>query len=266
MALAVIDTAQGYLGYSQYQSFSFQPGIYSDVAIVSVSATGLPDGASINSTTGLITFTGAVAPGQYDIGVRVTNASGTNPTPTYFFVVIEPASGVGVVAGSADIGIDIDWDIGLGDVKVSTAIAPTTATTQQAQEGASLFTLKSGDVRALNVRIMRGGVVIDPSPTNLRLVLKEFDPEGPLVIAGGDFSATKFAKINSGATAYFRMPVSLAGAKFPTALSSYEDSEATTFPALAELTLKQDVAFADVTELIATSKTFRIDLVRELAA
>jgi len=341
MSAPTIDAAQGYLGYSQYQAFDFQPGIDDGgKPVTGVSVTGLPlgmsvaatpsslaatgvastdvvtatghtfangdpvffvaltggDGLAIDTTyyvinsatntlklaatpggaaidfttdisaatvrapaTGLISCDGTTKVGEYNLVVRATNADGTS-SAVNFFVAIAASDGSEVVDGGSDLGIDLDWDIATG------IVTPTYATITSATSAATdpVAELKSNDVRLLNIHLKKAGKAVDPDPTHLKLICKEFDTEAPFVLAGGD--DTTFTKVGTGVTAVFKLPVDLTGDDVLAALSDFESTKATEFTANTELELRQTTsAIGGVTAFIVSSRSFPVQMVRDLS-
>ena len=237
-------------------------------------------GPAINFTTditegqirkcGTSLITGSVStPGVYVFGLKAINASaGTYPaTPSesavvYFTLGIEPGDGSATLAGSSDTGIDVNVDVATREVTAGVAAAATG--TEAAAKPAPLFLLKDGDVAMLNIRFKKSGVAIDPSPTSIKLAFKELEPDGVLFAAGG-MATTNFAKSGAGAAAFFQVPVAVSGDALAAALGNYEADAGTEFAALCEIEWKQTIsAVGGVTELISSSKTFQVEIARDL--
>ena len=238
-------------------------------------------GAAINFTTditagqirkcGTSTISGSVAtPGVYIFGLKAINASGgTFPaTPSesavvYFTLGIEAGDGSAIVAGSSDTGIDVNVDVATREVTAGVASAATSAATT-ADKDAPLFYLKEGDTAMLNIRFKKAGVAIDPNPTSIKLAFKELEPDGLLLEAGGVATAY-FSKSGTGAAAFFQVPVAVTSAALASALSNYEADAGTEFAALCEIEWKQTItAVGGVTELVSSSKTFHVEIARDL--
>jgi len=253
--LPTIDTTQSILGYRAYETFAFQPGIYTD-STCTWTATGLPSGLSINSSTALIS--GSVStPGIYVVGIRGTNSTGAMAAPVYFTIGIEAGDGSESVAGSADTGIDVAIDVCTREVTAGILSGAPAST-------GPLFLLKEDDTVILNIRFKKNGVALDPDPTEIRLAFKAFEPEAALFSAGG-VATTDWAKSGVGANAFFRVPVVATSASLAAALADNEEDAGTKFSALCEIEWKQAIsAVGGVTELIASSQTFLVTIERDL--
>lgn len=253
MALPIINDKQGVLGFRVNEAVNFQPGATTDSTITAWAASGLPAGLSINTSTGLIS--GAVAvPGYWVVGVSATNTTGQS-APVFFTFGILAGAGTVVTPGGSDTGIDLDFDVVTGLVTLSGG-APATAV---GDEVPPLFYAKTGDVRLLNLRFFKNAVQIDPDPATIRFALKEFDPDGRLM------NASAFVKVSSGATAYFKLPISLTVPAVIAAIENYQADRGSRFTALADIEITQTVSIAGVTSLVITSRTFGLQLARDLA-
>lgn len=104
----------------------------------------------------------------------------------------------------------------------------------QRQKGDPLFSLAQDDRFSLLVGAKKFGVLRDLQPNaevvNIRLALKEFEPEVLLTLAGGEVAKTGIAD-----TTRFRVPVWIDPARWTGTLSDYEDDAATAVDAVAEL-------------------------------
>ncbi len=72
-------------------------------APTSYGATGLPTGGSINTTTGLITFTSGVAGGTYPVTVSATNGTGTGTATVTYTVTGGSATGGSAMSGKVTL-------------------------------------------------------------------------------------------------------------------------------------------------------------------
>jgi len=273
MATPTIDSTQSILGYRAGESFSFQPGYFSGYTTdltCTFTATGLPSGMSISSSTGLISCNGTVTPGVYVVGVRATNKEATplSSAVAFFTIGIEASDGSVATSGSTDTGIDVNIDVASREVALTVAAEAGSAA---AGEDVPIFLLKEDDAVLVNVRFKKNGVALDPTLTSLKFAFKEIESEGVLFTAGGAALATtgltvsNFAKVGSGATAYFQVLVTASGDALVAALSNYEADGGTKFNALFEAEWKQDVtAGGGTAALVASSKTKRVTIERDL--
>lgn len=247
MALPVIDTAQSILGYKQGEAWTFQPGIFISAGTLHVAATGLPTGITISSTTGLLTCDGTTPAGVYVIGVRADDSS-LFTDAAYFTVGIEAFDGV--AAGSNDIGIDIDIDM----ITRKATLRGVTV-----EDGEPLLVLKANDVVLFNLRFFKYGIQLDPECTDAVIAWKEKETNAVLV------ESTAFAAVGSGATAYFRVPVSVAGDALDAAHSEAEADDGTSqIDVRTEIQIKQTVSIDGITELVVTTESFISRIVREI--
>jgi hypothetical protein len=230
-----------------------------------------PTGAAIDFTTdisagmirkcGTSLISGSVAtPGVYVFGLKAVNASaGTFPaTPSesavaYFTLGIEAGDGSSVVAGSSDTGIDLNIDVLTREVSLGSGVAT----------GAALFLLKEDDTAILNLRFKKSGTALDPNPTEIHIAFKELETEGVILSAGG-VATTDWLKSGTGAAAVFQVPVEVTGDALASALANYEADAGTKFDALCEIEWKQVVAVGGVTELVSSTRTFKVTIERDL--
>jgi len=217
--------------------------------------------------TGLIT--GSVStPGIYVFGLSAMNmATGTWPAPTglssvtYFTLGIEAGDGSTSVAGSTDLGIDINIDAITREVTMASSTA--------AAGGGAIFLLKEDDTVILNIRFKKNGVALDPAPTDLAIAFKELETESVLFSAGGSKTATPpdFMQVGTGAAAVCQVPVTVTSDALASALSNYESDAGTKFNALCEIEWKQTMEhFFGSTDLnlVSSSKTFLVTIERDL--
>lgn len=223
-------------------------------------------GAAIDFTTaitagrfrkvGTSEISGSVAtPGVYVIGLKAFNASaGTFPaTPSesaiaYFTIGIEESSEVS--AGSNDIGIDIDIDM----ITRKASLRGVTV-----DDGEPLLVLKANDVVLFNLRFFKYGIQLDPQCTDAVIAWKDKETNAVLV------ESTAFAAVGSGATAYFRVPVSISGDPLDAAHSEEEAEDGTSLVDVkTEIQIKQTVSIDGVTGLVVTTESFLSRIVREI--
>ena len=248
MSLPVIDTAQSILGYKQGEGWTFQPGIFISAGTLHVAATGLPTGITISSTTGLLTCDGTTPAGVYVIGVRADDGS-LFTSASYFTVGIEATTEIS--AGSSDAGIDIDIDV---ITRKATLRGVTIA------DGEPMLSLKQDDVVLFNVRFFKYGIQLDPSCSEVLITWRKPDEQSILV------ESANFDDVNSGATAYFQVPVAIAGTALDSALEEGAGEEAPGYiDADTEIQWKQTVSIDGITELVTTTESFKSRIYQDTA-
>jgi hypothetical protein len=259
MAIPIISTTQGILGYKQFEVWNFQPGALNTPT--SWAAAGLPAGLTIDGTTGLISCDGSTLPGQYVITVTATNGDGTSD-PQTFFVGIEASTGSGLSPGGADLGIDLSVDVLTRDVTLVTS-QPAAAAPTADSDNDYVFFAKYGDTVILNIRFYKDGVRIDPLLSSLKFDLKELEPDGALIT--GNAYASAPIKVGSGVTAVYQIAVEFTGDALGGALSNYEADAGTLFIALAEIEWKRAITFdGSSLTIVQASQTFRVRVDRDL--
>lgn len=237
MAAPIISASSSILGFKRNETFAFQPSATNNPT--SWTQVGLPAGLSINAATGLVSGSVAVS-GVYVVTLAATNADPATGSREFVFGISSE-----VAASVAASDTSEEWDI---DV-VSREVTP----------GAAAF-WKQGDVVLVRMRFRKNGVVVDPAPTSLRLVLKQFEPEKVLVVATG------FDQIGVDEAAYFDLPVDLSGDALEAALADYEKDEGTFFEALAEIEWVRSVTHnGSPLTLRSSSRTFPVRIERDLA-
>lgn len=207
------------------------------------SATGLPDGFSLDAGTGLISGA-ATAAGVYLTEVVASNASGAS-TPLLLPIGIEDS------AFSDGLGIELDVDLRTGIVYLL-GVTP--------KEGDPILSLKRGDQVFLDIGFIKGAELQDLPITQIRLNLREFDGEASLVLSSGSV-----IPLGDGQTARYRILAELDSEALTNVLGNYEGDLRTTFSAIAEL--EWSVSYMDgVTPQTATrtSQTFRVGIDRDL--
>ena len=200
-------------------------------------------------------ITGSVSiPGNYVIGLRAFNSFGGSGI-SYFTLGIERGDGSESVAGSSDTGIDVNIDVVTREVSLAAVAA------------GPLFLVKENDTVILNIRFKKTGVSLDPDPTEINIAFKELETEAAILTAGGAVT-TAWTKAGSGSSAVCRLPVTVEGAGIATALANYESDAGTQFDALCEIEWKQalEPPIGGISELVASTKTFKVTIARDLVA
>lgn len=222
MAIPVIDTRTSILSLEEGATgFSFQPAAIN--VPTSWAATGLPDGLSINASTGKITGDlGALAVGGiYAITLSATNASGTGE-----LVLLLPIYEAAEV--STD-GMRIDFDVDLLTGAVSILGMPSDldfgpATTEKRDDGLkrAVLLVKSGDRFPVSFGLTRNGSLQDLDLTGLRMKSKEFSPDGELDLIDGGFT-----KDGTGNATRYLCDLYVSKQIFAAILSNYEEDSGT---------------------------------------
>jgi hypothetical protein len=260
MSLPVIDGAQSVLGFPKGQTWQFQPSIFIASGSLSVTATGLPAGITINSGTGLITCDGETLPGVYALTVRASDGSLTTD-PKVFTVGIRAASDL--LAGSSDVGIDLYVDKVTREVTLpgAAAAAGAGAVPVAVEEDLPLITIKENDTVLFNIRYFAGLVQLDPDPDELKIAIKDLESKEILV------ESTEFVVGDTGASAFFKVPLTLTGDKLSNALADAETAdESAVVNAKVEIQIVKTVSIGAVPKLRITSKTFRVFIERDIAS
>ena len=253
MSVPVIDTTTSVLGYKQWEAWNYQP--YATNSPTSWSCANIPSGLSINSATGKISGA-ATERGIYVCFLTATNATGAS-APLVLTIGISKAETAAIVPGGADTGIDLNIDVVTRDVSLAYNLAPIA--------GSPLFLLKESDTVILNIRFKKATVSLDPNPFSIKISFKELETEAVLFSAGGLISDTWARSAAVGEAAFFCVPVAITGASLATALANYEDDGGTKFDALCEIEWRQTISpIGGVSELVSTSRTFKVTLERDM--
>lgn len=250
-AKPVINVVQSVLGYLQWQAFEFLPSAINFPTLWHCS--GLPPGLFFEAETGAI-FGAAILPGVYTFVLYAENVVGLSD-PQSFTLGIE-ASGYNTPASVLELTIDsVTRRVTLSGVLQDQASGAEA-------ESEALFWAKAGDDLILNVRFTKGGVQFDAKLTGLKMTLKEFEPDEPVLSAG-----EAMVKTGSGETASFRIYLRVEDEALRAALSNYEADGGTQFLALAEFEWTQEnETGVGPEEIRGSSRTFGVMLVRDLTA
>src|SRR6478609_431373 len=234
MPIPEITTTQSVLGFRQWQPWQFQP--HAAHVPTSWESSPLPPGCVFNTVTGRI-LGPATAPGVYSFELRATNALGTS-TPKVFTVGIE-ATGFVQPSNIIELYVDVTTRrVSLTPIFAETAVAQIAEDSKALKKKiAPLLWIKAGDVVIFCLRFVKGGVVADLDLTDLKFVLKEFEPETVICSAGG---AGFWQKLGTNDAAAYRLAVDLSAPDVYAALMNYEADQETTFVALAEFEWKEN--------------------------
>lgn len=196
MATPIINPNTSVLGFTTGQFVAYQCAT-TDGQTGTWSCPNLPDGLSINTTTGLISGM-PTTPGVYNTTIKFTNANGTATLPVTF--------GIDDAGYVTDIGIEVNIDLISGTVTFPTS-----------PDGK--LHGKSGDYLPLLIGLQKSGELLDLPVTGIAFGLKEFESDARLILSNGAFT-----KLGSYERTRWRTLVYLAPDKLAGALSDYEAS------------------------------------------
>ncbi len=196
----------------------------------SFSATNLPPGLSINTSTGLLQGSPTTL-GMYIATFVATNGIGpSSPKSLRFDVIPNVITGPdGPIETSEDPiflkndGVDVFFDLqsralALTLPKKETAIPSDTKVINGLQ--AERLLIKTGETLWLNVRFVKGTTPLDPVATGLRFGVA--GKAGGSLLMQGD----TFTKVGSGSSAYYRMRVTPITNEFDAIIDDYYDDDA----------------------------------------
>lgn len=193
----------------------------------------------------------ANTPGIFTVQLVATN--GTPSTAVLWTIGIEPAAAV------PDSNADIVWDFATNNIIVQTSSA---LNLTPADRATPVLFVKEEDDLITRLRLVKNGTLLDlGAPTDLKLVLKESEPENQVVIS----DANDYTGPGSGAS--YLVHAKFDGTALAASLSNYEADTGTFYNALAEfeLTFTNPGYFASTpATLRRTSKTFAIQIERDL--
>ena len=196
MAAPIINPNTSVLGFTTGQYVAYQCGT-TDGQVGTWSCANLPDGLSINATTGLISGM-PTTPGVYNCVLKIHNTAGDGILPVTF--------GIDDAGYITDVGIEVDIDLISGAVSF-----PTSADGK--------LHGKSGDYLPLLVGLQKSGELLDLPVTGIAFGLKEFESDARLILSDGAFT-----KLGSYERTRWRTLVYLDPAKLAGALADYEAS------------------------------------------
>lgn len=198
MATPVINPNTSVLGFTTGQYVAYQCAT-TDGQTGTWSCANLPDGLSINTSSGLITGM-PTTPGVYNTTIKITNANGTATLAVTF--------GIDDAGYVTDVGIEVNIDLISGVVTFPTS-----------PDGK--LHGKSGDYLPLLIGLQKSGELLDLPVTGIAFGLKEFESDARLILSNGSFT-----KLASYERTRWRTLVYLDPAKLEGALSDYEASAA----------------------------------------
>lgn len=193
----------------------------------------------------------ATVPGISNVRLTATNGTGAS-AEVLFTIGIEPA------AASPDANTDLVWDIGTGGIFLQTSSA---LNLTPPAAGVPVMTVKEGDDFLARLRIIKGGTVIAPVASNLRLAVKELEPEAEVVIS------TEWEQIGTGTGTSYLVYGAFDGTLLAASLANYEADAGTRYEGLAEfeLTYANPYAIGPVS-LVKSSLTFLLRIERDIAS
>lgn len=244
MAIPVISNTTSILGYRRKQPFAYQP--YASDSPTSWTATGLPQGVTINAASGLISGAADVA-GVYVVSLKATNGTGSSAAHLI-------AMGIEDAAMNDSIGVELNVDARSGYVAASGQ--------SQTDPDQAIFFAKRGDVVFLDVGFWKDGVLQDLPITELKFQLREFDGETVLVSSSGTIE-----DLGGPADPRYRIAVNFTSDELAAALGGYEGDYRTGFLAIAEVQwtiMHASPAYPEAELATRSSQTFRVFVQRDL--
>ena len=198
MAAPIINPNTSVLGFTTGQFVAYQCAT-TDGQVGTWSCANLPEGLSINATTGLISGM-PTTPGVYNCVIKIHNAAGDGLLPVTF--------GIDDAGYITDVGIEVNIDLISGAVTF-----PTSADGK--------LHGKSGDYLPLLIGLQKSGELLDLPVTGIAFGLKEFESDARLILSNGSFT-----KLGSYERTRWRTLVYLDQDKLAGALADYEASAA----------------------------------------
>jgi hypothetical protein len=211
MPAPVIDETTNVLAYRMGELWSYQPAASNTPT--AWTCDGLPDGVTINGTTGKITGP-ATEPGFFNCTLKASNNGGVDiSAPLFLPIAIEAAD------YALDGSIDLDFDLGTGKI-----------TNPNAGNGDPILYAKRGDTLILSIGFKKQGILQPVAVSQLDFCLKEFEGDGVLVLTDGLFNVT-----GSYDTTRFQIAVYFDPDDVTAPLSSYEGDASTHFDGVGEI-------------------------------
>jgi len=213
-------------------------------------ADGLPAGLSIDPATGLISGAPTMA-GVYNVDLRARNADGQG-AGHIIVVGVEPNRYL------QDASIEID--INLRDGRVRPAGPPAVARGGQPEAAQPVLHVKSGDRLVLGVGFMKDETLVELPLDQIRLGLKEFEPERLHLVNDGSH-----VQVGQFEDARYQIVAGFDDEALASILSGYEDDVDTYFDAVAEIefvTLYEH--FGELREMRRTTRSFLVRIHREM--
>lgn len=190
----------------------------------------------------------ATLPGISTLRLTASNGDGAS-AEVRFTIGIEPA------ANAPDGNIDLVWDLATNIVsrQDTSGAAPSAGNDP-------VLNVKEGDDLMARMRFRKGGTFIDLAVTGLRFALKEFEPEGEIVVGN------TFVKEGEDTTANYLFYAQFIASALASSLSNYEADGGTFYVGLGEF----EVTFTNPesigpAELVRSSATFAVRVERDIA-
>ena len=234
MPIPVIDTRTSEQAWLTGRPQEWQP--YATESPTSWSATGLPSGVSINTSTGLVSGT-PTSRGVAIASIVATNAHGDSAP---LLVPFSVRGAAGLSQDSLDqLSLLIDFDLTTGEITIPgidppaaigvEELAQETATTRIKRE---LMRVKSGEEFPILVGFKRDGVLQDIDVTRIELSARENEPEESYEITEDSSAVTK---VGSGEDTRFRTSLRISEELLEGVFSNFEDDNGTQAGLLAEI-------------------------------
>lgn len=257
MAIPVIDTRTSEQSWLTGRPQEWQP--YATNTPTSWSATGLPSGVSIDSSTGLVSGT-PTSRGVAIASIVATNGSGDSAP---LLVPFSVRGGAGLSQDPADqLALLMDFDLTTNEVTIPgidppapidvEELATETATTRIKRE---LMRVKSGEYFPILVGFTRNGVLQDINANRIELSARENEPEDSYEITK---SATDVTKVGSGEDTRFRTNLFIPETLLESVFSNFEDDNGTQAGLLAEVSAAISTTAFDWTTEQKSSATFNM--------
>jgi hypothetical protein len=249
MSLPVINPVTSIPNWGISQPFDF--ALFATNTPTSWTITGLANGISYNSTTGLISGTPTKAC-HLDCTAKATN--GTGDSAVMSFVIIVPEGSV-LSAAAQLVNFDLE----------SAAITTNQPAFSPKATGAPAPIMfgKTGSKLLLAVGFVRGGTLVPVNLAELNFALKEYEPESQLLLTSGDF---RYLDTDNGPR--YQILVDITASKIKNIASNYEDDADSYYDGRAQLTpsfLEVVATGEDPSVLARGSQTFGIRIARSLA-
>lgn len=255
MPVPVVDTTTSVLAWVRGKYYAFQPALAagSDAATGwNIASGALPDGVSLNSTTGLISGTvDTEAEGSIWVAqLRASNGSG-NSTP------VRLTFGVEYPEVEADGALHALFDLDSGMVAFR-------GLDQVAEDGLAIAHVKGRDEFPLAIQFVRRKNVIDLPVVGITVGAKRYEPESLINLQANNDDIVYLE--GDGETARYVVWLDLSASALANALADEESDDGTAVAVLAELQVEYLVDMGEEEERTAkrTSLSFWLMVHRDL--
>lgn len=233
---------------------------YATESPTSWSATGLPSGVSIDTSTGLVSGT-PTSRGVAIASIVATNAHGDSAP---LLVPFSVRGGAGLSQDPLDqLAMLMDFDLTTNEVTIPgidppaaigvEELAQETVTTRIKRE---LMRVKSGEFFPILVGFTRNGVLQDINANRIELSARENEPEESYEITQDSSSVTK---VGSGEDTRFRTNLYIPEELLEAVFSNFEDDNGTQAGLLAEISAAISATAFDWTTEEKSSSSFNIN-------